>query len=527
MHRPHRSFLFVLLICCFPAIRSKAQQNDIPLNRDIYFDIDRNGAERSSVMHTGLRPIIESRADLDHVIGHRPDSIPRDHWITRKLFQEHLVMVEDGDFRMTVDPIIWFEVGTEAGSDLSEAGTGLLGHNGRGFRIAADIGPTVSFQSSFCENQAELPDPLYRYVLSSGVVPGQGRVKNFNGRGFDFAWAMGNVSWLPKSWINVQLGQGRHFVGNGYRSVLLSDNTYPYPYVKLSAITTDKRLQYTIIQSKLQMPGEENRLPTGGAGESLFYWKRATFQHLSMRFGRMQLALFEGTMWNTIGPDGVKPYNYLQLDPVIFVNTLVNGFNGPNTQLVGMDAKWKLTDKAFVYGQFALSDPDQDGYAWQAGVQCFDLFGGGPHILLEYDHATPYAYIRDDPRMSWSQYGQPLADPLGTGFSEMVVMVDQDIAPRFRVQAEVSMARLAPPANSEDIAGSTLSGQNMRVFPDGTINKRLYTDLHVSWLVNQMSNMRLVAGWSTWNTWPAPPGDRTGYVYMGIHTGLFDRYYDI
>ncbi|MGB6047363.1 MAG: hypothetical protein WBG34_07155, partial [Flavobacteriales bacterium] len=41
-----------------------AQQNDIPLNRDIYYDLDRNGAAKSSTMHTGLRPIIQSRADL-------------------------------------------------------------------------------------------------------------------------------------------------------------------------------------------------------------------------------------------------------------------------------------------------------------------------------------------------------------------------------------------------------------------------------------------------------------------------------
>lgn len=66
-------------------------------------------------------------------------------------------------------------------------------------------------------------------------------------------------------------------------------------------------------------------------------------------------------MWKNIGPDGVLPFNGMQLNPVIGLNTLVNGFDGENTQLLGLDAKYKVTDKAFVYGQFALTDPTKAG----------------------------------------------------------------------------------------------------------------------------------------------------------------------
>ena len=90
-------FLFPLISAALGAslfaLLVSAQQNDIPLNRDIYYDIDRNGAALSSTMHTGLRPIIESRADLHNVMGYRPDSTQRSTWIARKLFAEHLIQV--------------------------------------------------------------------------------------------------------------------------------------------------------------------------------------------------------------------------------------------------------------------------------------------------------------------------------------------------------------------------------------------------------------------------------------------------
>jgi hypothetical protein len=223
--------LALLWVCTALAVR--AQQNDVPLNRDIYYDIDRNGACIGSTMHTSLRPVIENRADLTHVMGFRPDSSRHYYEFTEKVFKEHLINVIEGDFRLTIDPAFRFEIG----KDWLEQGTVNTNQvannfNSRGFWIKGDLGRTVSFQTTFYENQGILPRYLYLYSQNTGVVPGQGRIKAFNERGLDFAWAMGNVSWSPKRWINVQVGNGRHFVGNGYRSMLLSDNTYPYPYLK-------------------------------------------------------------------------------------------------------------------------------------------------------------------------------------------------------------------------------------------------------------------------------------------------------
>lgn len=519
--------IFIALGALLSGLLAFAQQNDIPLNRDIYYDLDRNGAAKSSTMHTGMRPIIQSRADLTNVMGFRPDSSHQYYWITEKFFKEHLIKVADGGFKLTVDPAFQFELAKEFREGSDYAQDAFMQHNGRGFHIASDLGPTVSFQSSFYENQAVLTGYLFQYSQIYGVVPGQGRIKSFNQRGLDFAWASGNVSWSPRPWINAQLGQGRHFLGNGYRSVLLSDNTAPYPYVKFSALTNNKRFQYTAIFAKLQLVGEANRLPTGEAGESLFYWKRATFLHLSANLGPLQLGLFEGTMWKTLGANGVLAFNAMQLNPVIGLNTVVNGFKGANTQLLGLDAKYKFTDKAFAYGQFALTDPDRNRYAWQFGMQWFDIIRRDLHLLAEFNEATPFAYTKANSRMSWTHDNQPLASPIGTGYTELVVRADYGIKQRFWFQGELSLVKHEYGFAMAEVPGGDIFGPDKPTRTTGEERQRLFAGVNASWRMNQMTNMRITLGYTTRDVQPGTTGRDSGYLYIAWHTGLFNRYYDI
>lgn len=512
------------------ALRALAQQNDVPLDRDIYYDIDRNGACRTSTMHTGLRPIIESRADLENVMGFRADSTPDYYIITQKLYKEHLIQVRSGEFKVDIDPVFRFEIGKDlVETSVANANQAQNNFNGRGFWIKSDLGRKVSFQTGFYENQAILPLYLYNYVQAHGVVPGQGRVKEFGQRGLDFAWAHGNVSWSPARWLNTQFGTGRHFVGNGYRSLLLSDNTFPYPYLKFSAITNNGRLQYTTINAKFQSAGEPaDRLPTGESSESLFFWKRASFKHVSLNLGPAQVALFEATIWRNIDSSGVRPFNAMELNPVIGLNTLVNGFGKENRQLIGLDAKYRLTDKVFVYGQFALDDPDRQRYAWQAGVQWFDLLRRDLHLLLEYNSATPFAYTSSIPRGSYSDYQQPLAHPLGAGFDEAVAIVDYGIGKRFWFRAMGSIATFRADTAAASVSGSDIFDTRIKAGADSLSVKRTrnWLDLNFAWRINQMSNASLSVGWVLRDIGPANDEQNSHYLYITFRTGLFNRYYD-
>ena len=54
-----------------------------------------------------------------------------------------------------------------------------------------------------------------------------------------------------------------------------------------------------------------------------------------------------------------------------------------------------------------------------------------------------------------------------------------------------------------------------------------YVDLNVSYLLNQMSNMRFTVGYWMRDLTPAPDQQNSGYLYAAFRMALFNRYYDL
>ena len=48
----------------------------------------------------------------------------------------------------------------------------------------------------------------------------------------------------------IQFGHGKHFIGDGYRSLLLSDNAFNYPFLRIQ--TSFWRVQYTNLYAEMQ-----------------------------------------------------------------------------------------------------------------------------------------------------------------------------------------------------------------------------------------------------------------------------------
>lgn len=529
-----RGRLPALLILAFVVGRALAQQNEVPLQRDIYIDVERNAASLDTIVHSGLKPVIESRADLTNVMGHRMDGGRYYYWLTEKIFKEHLFIVDEGEFHLTVDPLVNIEYGYDEGDMTKYADTNRFVTNTRGFWIAGNITSKVSFQSMFHENQAVVPGYLFRRVQETGVMPGQGRVKIRFRNELDFGWSQANVSYSPTTWLNVRLGHSKHFVGHGYRSVLLSDNALNAPALEFSVLSPSRRWQYTTWHSKLMhgvsdLTGDDglvDRLPTGNSSEALFYWMRGRFHHFSIDLGRAQLGLFEATLFRTIDEDGVRPFDAQELNPVIGINTALYGFGNNNKTLIGADLRIKATNKAYAYGQFATDGPGR--YAWQAGARAFDVLRKDIHLQAEYNVVTPYMYMHSPVRQAYMHAGQPLAHPLGTAFSEVVGILDAGFG-RYWFQCKVNMAVMQVDTALAFNHGTDLNfSENSATGGDGPLERTLtFLDLNASYLFNPNSNLRFVFGCSRRDVPGTSDGAQSTYVYISLRTGLFNRYYDI
>jgi hypothetical protein len=368
--------------------------------------------------------------------------------------------------------------------------------------------------------------------VQSGVVPGQGRVKIESQRKLDWGWSMASLSYSPVRWLNVQLGHGKHFVGHGYRSVLLSDHAITAPYLKFSAMTNDRRWQYTTWHTKL-MHGvkREDRLPTGESSESIFRWMRGRFDHLAVRLGRVEIGLFEATLFENIDDNGAKPLDPLELNPVIGINSLVNGMDGPYTCIAGADLRVKLMDKAYAYGQYGTDQRGGGRAAWQAGLRGFDIGTRGLHAQVEYNAADAFLWMRDPARMAYMHAGLPLAHPFGADFSEAVAILEYEFGhqERFRVQGKVNLATRRRDRTPEANEGNDLNKPDAPApDPEGPIRQDFtYLDLNASWLLNPVSNLRFVAGVWRRDLTNAPDPLQSTYVYLSLRTALFNRYYDL
>lgn len=506
-----------------------AQQNNVPLQRDFYIDVERNASRLESRSLTGLKPVIESRTDLTNVMGHRVDST-KYYWpFEEKLWSESLGIVEEDDFRLTVDPLFRFEYGDDTGDNTVYADTNSYFNNTRGFRVTGDIGAKVSFQTMFHESQMVVPLYLFRQVNALDVLSGQGRVKYKNRRILDLGWSEGNVSYTPVQGLNVQFGHGKHFVGHGYRSVLLSDHAISAPYLKFSLLSRSGKLQYSTWHTKLvHGVTRYDRLPTSPDSERLFYWMRARFNHVALLLGPVELGLFESSMFQTIDDDGIMPFDPLELNPVIGVNTLVNGFGDANKSLVGLDMRVKLRDKLYVYGQFATDGPADERYAWQAGFRIFDLIRRDIHLQVEYNTATPFMYQNDPAQMAYVHAGLPLAHPMGAYFSELVSILDIGFG-RIIGQAKLNLGRYNKDRLPEQNHGSDLNKPQTAVLAlKGPLRQELtMLELNAAYLVNPATNLRVTIGFRRHDLTPASDANQSSYFFAALSTELFNRYYDL
>jgi hypothetical protein len=146
------------------------------------------------------------------------------------------------DFRLTIDPLFDFAVSKESERDENSY------VNTRGLRIMGTLTDKLSFYTGFYENQATFPHYLDSFITTYHVVPGQGKVKQLGGGTYDYGMAFGGVTYTASKYFSAQLASDKNFIGDGYRSLLLSDNAFSYPFLKLTADVW--RIKYTVLYAQ-------------------------------------------------------------------------------------------------------------------------------------------------------------------------------------------------------------------------------------------------------------------------------------
>ena len=412
---------FLLFMCCF---FQAAWGQYVPILTQSYLVDERRDAflqAQSPNRHNAFRvfKLDKSLHDAWRTFDQTASNRRRyKSWFMRKLRNEALVEYTNDGVFIGFDPLTH-----QQWSRSSDNPDELLYLNMRGAQVYGSIGKRVSFRSSLLENQVTLPNYITATVGNRGSLPGQGRTKATDGA-FDFAVASGSVFIEAREGTSIAFGNDKHFYGNGYRSMLSSDNAFNQLYLSCSQQLFKGKIRYDVRWSQLF---DNQRISSNSENEAAIVRKGATFHVLSAKPVQwLEIGVVEGGVWQRYDArSGSLPFDYNMVNPVIFSNSIVKDNDNQVTMFQGLNLNIQPDVSFSIYGQFMRIAYDDDAFASQLGVVKHNLFLEGLTLQAEFNQCQKNVVTQTDfDQVDLTHQGQPLMHAWGEDFSELMLRLN-------------------------------------------------------------------------------------------------------
>ena len=516
----------------------------IPLSHRRYDEFDAAMNQLGSNSHTAQKPYRYNEVKPYYNLAKADSSLmkPRKTWFGRKWWNEHMVAFSAEDYWFTLDPGLDIETGRDG--DLKTYNNTRLVH------LQGGLGDRINISAVVYGSQGRFANYFNAYAESikpdggnPAIIPGFGIAKEFRTDSYDYPIATGYVSYTANKFFNLQFGHGKQFIGDGYRSLMLSDNASPYPYLQLN--TTVWKLKYTNTWMSLRDVRPEV------TADGSFRTKYMANHYLSYNVSkRLNLGFFETVVWEN---DNDRGFDLNYLNPIVFYRALEfsTGSRGGNA-LLGLTFKYKWSDRLNTYGQllvdeFSSSDilAREGSYknktAYQLGTKYYSAFGvPNLNLQLEYNRVRPFTYSHNTVVLNYGHNNQSLAHTLGTNFSEFIAIAryryDRFQASAKFVQAKRGLEFLDP--DSDTFYGGSIYGSED--FREGDLNHELgqgntanfrHLEFDAGYVINPSSQLKLFTRIILRSFSPEVsegPNQKlnTTWWSLGLRTDLFNWYRD-
>ncbi len=345
-----------------------------------------------------------------------------------------LFQYRSDDFMVKINPVFDFEIGYDQLSNET------LFQNTRGLELRGWIAKRVGYYFLVTENQARFPRYVRERTDSLGALPYQGYYKDFKRDGFDFLETKGYFDFIAAKFITIQFGHDKNFLGNGIRSLAISDFSENYLFLKLQ--TQVWKIQYQNLFMDLTADFLRG-------GDQLLPKKFAAIHHLSINATKfLNIGVWESVVFHR--NDG---FELQYLNPIIFYRSVEQLIGSPDNTMLGIDYRINFLKRFSYYGQLMVDDYNfqtskgsrgywGNKYGIQQGIKYINAFGlNNLDLQAEWNYVRPYTYTHDDSIANYSNYNLQLAHPLGANFNELIGIVRyQPIFP-FTIQAKIVYAK--------------------------------------------------------------------------------------
>lgn len=521
---------------------------NIPFSHSYYAQFDGAMNQVGSNNHTASKPFtyaeVEKYYNFQKVNAGLMKS--KTGWWGRKVWNENLAEIQGEGYWFALNFLFNVQSGVSNPSTSSYTFV-----NTRALNFKGGLGSRLNFSTTFYESQGRFADYYNQYAISikpSGgnpaIVPGIGIAKAYKSDAFDFPMADANISYNASKFLDLQLGYGKNFIGDGYRSLLVSDGASPYPYFKIDA--NFWKIKYTINYMWLKDVRPEV------TEEKTYASKYMVNHYLSWNVSnRLNLGFFESVVWtNTNG----RGFDANFVNPIVFYRAVeFSSSSKSGNALLGLTYKYKWNNQVNLYGQllideFSTGDIFGGDNSWknklgyQLGAKYFNAFHVDNLVLqFEFNHVRPYVYSHSEPVTNYGHNNQSMGHQWGGNFQEFVVLgyYNKD---RFYANAKITLGTRGFDYNTAENKNNY--GQDIYkdydvarpldigvVVGQGNKTSVFVSEVQVGYLVNPATNFKFFGNFLYRNFNPTTDtashfATETTWFSVGFRSDVFNWYYD-
>ena len=521
---------------------------NVPFSHSLYAQFDAKMNQVGSNNHTASKPYTYAEVAKYYNMKEVNEQLKKkaSGWWARKLWNENTVEIQGEDYWFTLNPIFDLQLGKASQTENSYTYV-----NTRALNFRGGLGKQLNFTTTVFESQGRFADYYNQYAESikpSGgnpaIIPGIGIAKRFKDDAYDFPLAEANITFTPNRFIDLQLGYGRNFIGDGYRSLLESDGASPYPYFKIN--TNFWKIKYTNTYMWLKDVRPEVTV------DRTYATKFMANHYLSWNVSnRLNLGFFESVVWTK---DNNRGFDMSFVNPIIFYRAVEFGSSSRSgNALLGLTFKYKWDASINAYGQFLLDEfslGDVKGgdnswknkFGYQVGVKYYNAFKVKNLLLqLEYNHVRPYVYSHSNPITNYAHNNQSLGHQWGGNFRELIAIARYNKG-RLFADAKVTVGTRGLDFNTTEdsfnYGGNIYKDYDEKRPVDtgvkvgqGNKTKVFIADIQGGYLVNPATNLKLFASYIYRSFDPskntvATFNQSTNWVTLGVRSDIFNFYFD-
>ncbi len=227
------------------------------------------------------------------------------------------------------------------------------------------------------------------------------------------------VSYTPDHIFNFQIGLDHNFIGEGSRSLLLSDYGTSYPFGLIRA--NFWRFEYSVLYQFMKEGTQQN-----------WEGKFMSSHHISFNPTKwLNIGIFESVIFQPKDTNLFRGFDVEYLNPLVFYRPQEYALGSSDNVLLGLElsADWKehTLYSQFILDEFYLAELRAKSGWWankfggQVGLKGrFNLAGEKFFYRTEYNFVRPYTFSHLSQELNYGNQGYALAHPYGSNFMEVL-----------------------------------------------------------------------------------------------------------